>query len=139
MLKVDVVPNFVDGRFRESGEGEVQRYATVSAMLENLKDVVAHCVDSQSANRVHLLDVSDTTIHSYRGGEILASLSLGLSAPWRGKGSLQSESYERFWDALKEAGMTPKLTTTGVQVERWGRTICTIAVSREQAEAFLRK
>ncbi len=118
MLKVDVVPNFVDGKFRVSGEGEVQRYATVSAMLENLKDVVAHCAASQSTNILHLLDVSDTTIHSYRGGETLATLSLGLTAPWRGKGSLQSESYERFWDTLKEAGMTPKLTTTGVQVER---------------------
>lgn len=139
MLKVDVVPNFVDGRFRVSGEGEIQRYATVSAILGNLKDVVAHCVDTQGASRVHLLDVSDTTIHSYRGGETLASLSLGLSAPWRGKGALQSESYERFWDALKEAGMTPKLTTTGVQVERWGRTICTISVSRQEAQAFLGK
>ena len=139
MLKVDVVPNFVDGMFRVSGKGEVQRNATVSAILGNLKDVVAHCVETQGANKVHLLDVSDTTIHSYRGGETLATLSLGLSAPWRGKGALKSESYERFWDALKEAGMTPKLTTTGVQVERWARTICTISVSRQEAEAFLGK
>jgi hypothetical protein len=139
MQKLDVVPNFVDGKFPSSQPGELGRYEKVTELLGSLRDVVKHCLDSQGAGRVHLLDVSDTTIHSYLGGETLAHVTMGLSAPWGGKNSLSSESYERFWDALTEAGMTPKISTANVQVERWGRTICTISVDRAQAEEFLKR
>ena len=134
---LDVIPNFVDGPNRIEGTGELQRDRAVSNLLGNFKDVLRHCLEFQSTPTLHVLDVSDTTIHSYRGGEALCGLTFGLTAPWRGRDSLKSASYERFWDALCEAGMPPRLATTSVEVCMWGRTVCAIAVSRADAEAFL--
>lgn len=135
------------------------RERAVDMLLENLREVVSLCLSSTSERQhnIPLLDISETTTDKeFFFTPALRALTFGKSDlfSYQGREKLGCPEFQKFWDALEQSGMKPFTAISSYwafagRIEFSGGvalgpvnskfTHCTICVSRDDGENFLKR
>lgn len=123
-------------------EPDVKRQLRVSTLLENLPQTLNESlnISNRQGSNIPLLDVTETTVGAYSHLKLGAlSLSAGNVFAPKTKEDLNSPAFANFFDALKEQGLHPYISTvTNWQSDR-NRTSSFISLSRDEIESFLKQ